>query len=620
MLAIAVTAWASAAFGRLLVRKVGSDSVRGAEANLFGAAVGLGALAYAVLAIGLAGALMKPVLTALVALFLLAAWKEHLPMAGDALRAGQGVLKLSALDRWCVLGCSVVAVLMLLGALAPPSGNDWDGLSYHLAAPKLYLQNQRVFFIPYDHHTNFPFTVEMLYTVGLAFASPGAARTFHTLMGVLCACGIALLWRRRVGQEMMALPALLFISAPLASWCGTVAYNDLGMALYVLLAAYAVVAWLDSDDRRWLILAGICGGLALGTKMTAMIPVGLLMVWVLAFSGKRPLVERAKAAVALLAPAVLVGAPWYIKSWVWTGNPVYPFFYSVFGGVNWSAEAARMYSEEQGMFGVGRSLPALAMLPFTLTFRPDLFSRGVGVFGSPGPFVLAYVPLVLLSRPVDCRLVGLGLFSLAYVAVWANLTQQSRYLVPILPFAALLAAWGVRGVLARPIVRRAVLGVLAAQTAVLCGLLLILVGPSIPAALGARSGEEHLARTLDVYRAQQWINRNTPKTARVLLYDETRGFYLERAYFWANPGHHTLIPYGKFHMAEEMVRWLAGRGFTHALVNRRWRSRGWGTSGWSKLLEEAKTQGLLRMVYSDRWVDVYEIEAGRPSRADKEAG
>jgi len=603
--------WASAAFGRVLVRMVGGDSVRGAELNLFGAAVGLGALSYAVLTVGLAGLLRTSVLVALTAAIFLAARKEHIPMAGDVMRAVQRALKLSAVDRWCLLGCLVAVLLMLLGALAPPSGNDWDGLSYHLAAPKLYLREGRIFFIPYDHHTNFPFTVEMLYTVGLAVANPGAARTFHTLMGVLCGCGAALLWRRRAGERMMAVPALLFLSAPLVSWCGTVAYNDLGMALYVLLAAYGVVVWLDTQDRRWLALSGICAGLALGTKMTAMIPVGLLAVWTFAFSGRRPLRERAVDAGALLAPAVLIASPWYVKSWVWTGNPVYPFFYSVFGGVNWSAEAARMYAQEQGMFGVGRSLPAFLLLPFTLTFHPELFSRGVGVFGSPGPFALAFVPLAALSRPVDRRFAALGLFSLAYLVVWFNLTQQSRYLVPILPFAALLATWGLRGALDRQAVRSAASAVLAVQTVILCGLLALLVRPGIPVVLGAKGAEEYLARALDVYSAQRWINRNTPRTARVLLYDETRGFYLDRAYFWANPGHHTLIPYDRFRTAADMVRWFADRGFTHVLVNRRWRSPGWGTSGWSKLLEDGKAQGLLRTVYSDQWTEVHRIEARR---------
>ncbi|MGQ9523332.1 MAG: glycosyltransferase family 39 protein [Armatimonadota bacterium] len=611
MLSLAVVVWASTVFGRLLVRRISGDALRGAELNLFGAGVGLGTLAYAVLAVGLIGGLRVWVLMVIVAGMLLAGRREHLPMASDIMRAVRGLLKLSALDKWCVLGCIVAVLLMLLGALAPPSGNDWDGLSYHLAAPKLYLQNGRIFFIPYDHHTNFPFTVEMLYTVGLAFAGPGPARAFHTLLGMLCAVGVALLWRRRAGRDMMALPALLFLTAPLVSWCGTVAYNDLGMALYVFLSAYGVVVWMDSGDRRWLMLSGVSGGLALGTKMTALVPVGLLAVWVLAFSVRQPLAERLKAVAALLGSAVIVGAPWYLKSWVWTGNPVYPFFYSVFGGVNWSAEAARMYAQEQAMFGVGRNLLGFLTLPFTLTFRPELFSRGVGVFGSPGPFALAFIPLVVLNRPVDRRLAGVGLFSLAYIVVWFNLTQQSRYLVPVVAFTALLSAWGVRGALRRAVTRTAAVLVLVVQTVMVCGLLFLLVRPGLPVVLGAKSAPEYLQRSLDVYPAQQWINRNTPRSARVLLYDETRGFYLDRAYFWANPGHHTLIPYESFRTPSDMVRWLADRGFTHALVNKRWRSPGWGTSGWSKLFVDAVGQGQLVPVYSDRCVDVYQI---RPDR------
>src|SRR5262249_59244762 len=93
-----------------------------------------------------------------------------------------------------VLFCVTLALLTLVPALAPPTDLDWDGLSYHLAAPKLYLRHERLDFIAYDSHTNFPFTVEMLYTLGLGWGDAGAAKLFHLAAGRLTALAAGAVW------------------------------------------------------------------------------------------------------------------------------------------------------------------------------------------------------------------------------------------------------------------------------------------------------------------------------------------------------------------------------------------------------------------------------------------
>lgn len=608
MLYIAAAIWAAACAGRVVVRRMfGSNTLSPGERSLYGAAVGLGILAYGVLALGLLGLLKTWILSLWVAALAVGGFKEHAPLASDIFSSFAAMKRLTRGDKWCLAACFLLGLFMLIGAAAPPSGSDWDGLSYHLAAPKVYLQHGKILFIPYDHHTNFPFTVEMFYTLGLALAHPGAARVFHTVLGLLCAFGIGLFWSRFVGHRFAVLPPLVFLSAPLVSWSGTVAYNDLGMALYVFLAAFGVAVWLEETRRQWLLLAGVCAGFALGTKMTSMVPTAILVAWMLTSSGK-PAGQRLKEIAVFLLPAVLIGSPWYIKTWLWTGNPVYPFFYSVFGGVNWDAEAARMYAQEQGSFGVGRSLASFLMLPYSLTFRPELFSKGVGVFGSPGPVYLSCIlPLLPISRPINRRIAALGWFSLAYMIAWFFLTQQSRYLLCIMPMLSLLAAWTLSCGFAHGKMRVASLFGFALQILVLTLLLFSLIKPSIPAALGAVSPDDYLEKTLDVYSAQRWINENTPPSSRILLFEETRGFYLDRSYMWANPGHHTLIPYKRFKSEDDMLAYFKNLGYTHILLNRRWVAPDWGTKGWSAMLEQAIQRGKLRRVFAKGWSEVYEI-------------
>jgi len=120
---------------------------------------------------------------------------------------------------------------------------------------------------------------------------------------------------------------------------------------------YAVQGLSAAQNRRalWL-LAGALLGFALGTKYTGLqvvFAVGLVLVIGLVLQ------KEIKTAWKPLAMAlVLCGAlacPWYVKNAAWTGNPVYPFFYSKLGGKSWDTWRAAIYQDEQQTFGVGRT-------------------------------------------------------------------------------------------------------------------------------------------------------------------------------------------------------------------------------------------------------------------------
>src|SRR5436305_85057 len=154
---------------------------------------------------------------------------EHASLAAALI----GLVIVLAAAAALVLLCLILGAITLMGALAPPNGDDWDSLTYHLAAPKLYLAHHRIFFVPYDSHTDFPFTMEMLYTLGLAYGGAAGAKLFHWAAGWLTAIGIAAFSRRlflaREGGVVMPiwappLAAALFFSIPQVQWQATTAY------------------------------------------------------------------------------------------------------------------------------------------------------------------------------------------------------------------------------------------------------------------------------------------------------------------------------------------------------------------------------------------------------------
>jgi hypothetical protein len=617
LLTLAVSLVAGAGYGWLWLRLL---RVRpGPLVLLHAVALGLGTLAYLVLAAGLLHALTPPVLGALVA----AGWvpallyarasraRKPLPAADPQAmtaptQAEQGLTLLA------VAFLGLLALATLLSVFKPVDGLDWDSLSYHLAAPKIYLRERRIPFIAYDSHTHFPFTMEMLYTLGLQFGGTSGAKLFHWACGWLTAGAVGV-WTahrevdgRRVPAWAGPVAALAFASMPLVLWAMGTAYVDLGTSLFQFLALAALVDGVSFPRARpaarlgMAALAGVLSGFALGTKMTALLQFGLLglgLLWVVGRSEARGAALRATAAFGALG--VLVAAPWYLKSWLWVHNPVYPFFYSLFPqSFSWNAGMADAYGGEQTAFGVGKGPGELVGLPWNVAMHGRAFFINIrslvgDKLGSLGPVWAGITPLTLWTRGLEWPVRAFLLYTLASVALWFPLTQQSRYLVPVLaPLSAVVAivlvALPSRGL-------RLAAGVFLGA-AFLCNL-------AMHAELAVRSAQvlglpnkaEYLYSSLPgLYEASEYVN-TLPEGSRVALYGETRGFYLDRSYFWANPGHNHLIPYEELKDGDGLADALRRFGTTHVLMNFQFGPRPQEAQpAWYTLLMDAVQRGRLK--------------------------
>ena len=545
------------------------------ERAVFGAAIGLGAIAYVILGLGLGRALYPWAIIGTIAVLAVISWRD----VGQLLQGIGHGLRAFVRGRPSIGGIAVTAfilvtfVLAILGALAPSSANDWDGLSYHLAVPKLYLQSHAVHFIGWLSHSNFPFTMEMLYAAGLALEGQAAAKLLHTLCAVLIVFAMmsfgAAHWERRHG----ALAAVIFLAVPVVVWEATSGFNDLALALFTLLGLYAFINWWSGRGGGWLVVAGALCGLALGVKATAGVLLGFVTV---AAFYHRAASERAgaaaglRAAAILIAVAVVVASPWYIKSYVWTGNPVYPFLYEWFGGKYWTAEAARLYRDEQLSFGMGRGALAFILAPWNLTMYGHRFSNFPSrplMYTSLGPLLLAFLPALLVLGKLDRRVKFLLLYSLAAFCAWFVLSQHIRYAIPLLPPLALCAGFAGSEIIrkGRKELRPVAMGAAIIVCIISSAILYVLVIDAIPVVVGAESERAYLTRTIDGLYTMSEVIDALPAGSKVIMYGETRGFYFDTPYMWGNH-HHNMIPYDRLSNANELIHAYRKLGITHVLM------------------------------------------------------
>ena len=81
---------------------------------------------------------------------------------------------------------------------------------------------------------------------------------------------------------------LIYVSIPLVKSILGFAYLDVLLALYGTATGLAAGVWAQADGRRddrWLVLAGLCAGIASGIKLQGLVVAAAVGMGVLVFSG-----------------------------------------------------------------------------------------------------------------------------------------------------------------------------------------------------------------------------------------------------------------------------------------------------------------------------------------------
>lgn len=487
--ALGFSIWALVVFvgtGLWTRRAIGLRTLPPLEALAVAGALGMGAWGLGVFALGVAGLLYPWVLVAvLIAATALSApelfaWARRL--LRDRPRGPSGAIE------WIAAVLMVLALAVGLAYTLTPAIQS-DGLRYHLAAPQVYLREHRIVYLPFNAFSNFPFLIEMLFTISLAVAGDIAAKLIHFQCFLFCGLFVGLLSlellrgsrtedeasakadeeRRGVCSPLLA--PLVFFTTPVVLLTAAWEFIDLGTALFFVAMVFALVRWHrasgESEKKRWRLVAALFLGFLIGTKYTMLamlvvVPAALLLelpsfaptaCWDFGYWLRSSLI------VGFVAAAV--ASPWFIKNTVFTGNPVYPLAWGMFGGGEWSEANARFYLAKSGEKGypprhdanLGQTLRHVVATPWeaTIHWRQDPQAGHPGYEDHfPGPVFLLWLPLLLrvlmdikhrTPREGPFRLVVL--FALAFGVLWYGTYQSNRLLIPALALLAVLVAYAI---------------------------------------------------------------------------------------------------------------------------------------------------------------------------------
>jgi hypothetical protein len=561
---VLTTAWLA---GRLVLLLLALHSqLDRLERQVFALGVGLNLVSIYALVIGLAGGLRQRWLF-VAPLLLLGVVNSYL-FARQRLRAALrdqvwSRLSVDGLDEWWwawwLLSLVPFVLVIVLGAMLPPWA--YDVREYHLQTPKEWFQNGRVDFLPHNIYANMPLGSEMTGLFAMALAGDDdawwwgamAGKTTMACYSLVAAAALVAFGRRVHSLAAGTIAAVIFTSSPWIVSLATAGYNEGPVAMYALLSIYALWQAAHQTERRIAVrfvgVAGFCAGAAVACKYPPLlflaVPLGVWIIfssWLLALFSPQPQAKGATLddaahacafdcglnerfiALAIFALGCLIASgPWFAKNWVLTNNPTYPLLYSVFDGRTRTPEKhaqwQRVHSPQPDAKGRRFSVRS---------FLQEIAWNGWRTLWAS----LTIPPLIAVAwfSRRHWPLLGTLVLWMAFVFVawWLFTHRLDRFLVLLLPTAALMSAVGVFAV-PHPAWRAATLGLVILGAIVQFPFLALHPDNRYFAPLERlRRDDRDLGEAgVRIEAAHRWLNSNAKPGETVLLVGDAEPFDLE---------------------------------------------------------------------------------------------
>jgi len=317
------------------------------------------------------------------------------------------------------IACVVYGGLYFLHALQPAMCPD----TYHLGFASLWNKAHGMTRIV-DCYAVLPQGLEMLYLFAFAIGRHSAAVLVHYLF--LMALPLAMvLYGMRFGMNRgaAAFAAIVVFVTPFIGWDGSVAYNDIALAVAAFATLYLLQVWRSTKGTGALLAAGLVAGFCVAIKYTGAF-IALALAGTVVWELRRKPREAAGALLLAGLAAALPAAPYFARNWIWYRDPVAFFFNSIFPNPNFSVFFERGYVQNMAHHdGV-----TWAQIPRGLLFsRPNMYY-------SLGP-IYALAPIALLAAFwEETRLPLLFAFMASLPFIW---NKDPRFLMPALPFVML---------------------------------------------------------------------------------------------------------------------------------------------------------------------------------------
>ena len=329
---------------------------------------------------------------------------------------------------WLGIGECIAGSLVLLyfvTALFPEGMHD--ALVLHLAIPaEVALHGQWHYDFSNHALAMLPKHANWLYSIGYVQGGETCARLMNA--GYIVASGMAISSLTRLGTPgggtaYALLAFALYLSTPLTYTEASCLFVESVWCFYTLVSLLVLLTSRGFKDPTWapiiMIATLLCGTWA--TKPQGLVASAALAIVMMPLLARHARTFSLGGAFTCAGAAALIGLAPYVRSWLVTGNPVFPFFNGLFKARGF---APHNFDDIRWHAPVGWSLL------YDLEFHTNRFIEGTA--GAAGFQWLLLVPVALLSLIASRNRVGIVLIlsaALSFGAMFA-FSKYLRYVFP----------------------------------------------------------------------------------------------------------------------------------------------------------------------------------------------
>jgi Dolichyl-phosphate-mannose-protein mannosyltransferase len=320
---------------------------------------------------------------------------------------------------WTTLSRSeIVGLVFILAWVFPtilePLRPPWPGdeLHYHLPHAQQWALSGKLTVNEWLRYPWFPYNYDLLYASAYVIYGDVFTHLFNALAGWLIAIITYQIGKRHFNHVAACIAVFIWFHMNRGEFGRT--YVDMGTSLYVLTGSLTFFWWIQTpNDRRWLAVSAFLIGIAAGSKYQVLIflpLLGLAMLWI----DRRPKTVLI-ALISFFIPCIY----WYARNAILTGDPFNPIGGKIFGFTDWNLGDYVLQFED---LKHAKAWPTMLLWPAAL----------------------ALWNLASSARALNFAVTALCLY---FFMVWVATSHYPRYLMPVVPWLALLAGenWGRAG-------------------------------------------------------------------------------------------------------------------------------------------------------------------------------
>lgn len=406
----------------------------------------------------------------------------------------------------------VMMIVNFIGVLGPEL--SFDALWYHLTIPKIFLENQSIFYIPGGlfYYSVMPKLTEMLYIGGLSFGSEIIPKLIHFSFGIFTSIVIYKISRKYLDEKLSFLAVLIFYGNLVVAWESITAYVDLSRAFFESMTVWGFLNYFEKKDRKWLAESGIMLGLAVSSKPIALVSISIFIILLFIFEKNKS--NASKNSVLFILFSLLIPFAWFFMSFLETGTPFYPFFSPHFELL------------QSNLFGLSLINPLHLFQTFLNQF---LFSKD-----SISPIYIIIFPLLfIIYKKLNIESKILYVYSALALFTWYLFAsvEGSRFILPYLPIFSVISMIAISKL--GDIRLRRYLSLLIVFIFIMTISYRVIVNAKfIPVVLGVQSKDEFLTKNLnfdfaDFYDTDGFFRENITEADMVLLYGFHNLYYAD---------------------------------------------------------------------------------------------